>query len=154
MKILVPFLVAAAIAGAQPSMAADDATPSAVQSTAEPEAFDAQMSKMKQQMDLMQEQMRKIESTKDKDERDKLLVEHWDAMHQGMQMMNRMWRSHMMWRTGPGTTTDQMASHQQMMHQYMGMQQTMMQHMMGHQGWMMGPHGHMMSQHHMMDMWQ
>jgi hypothetical protein len=41
----------------------------------------------------------------------------------------------------------------------MGMQQMMMQHMWGHQGWMMmGPqgkmHGHMMGQHHMMDMWQ
>lgn len=148
MKRFLPLALFALLAYVSPAIAIDESA-----SSSQREAVTAQ-SDFDRQMARMQEQMRKIQAAKDQQERDELLNEHSDSMQQGMQMMHEMWQSGMMGPMGPGMTTEQMARHQQRMHRYMGMQQTMMQHIMGHQGWMMGPGGHMMGRHHMMDMWQ
>ncbi len=139
---------------ASSSMAADQTAPAGQTVTAtETPTFDQQMRKMQEQMKLMQEQMQKIDAAKDEAEKKKLLDEHWMSMQQGMQMMRGMSQSGMMGPMRPGMTTDQIAQHQQMMGQFMGMQQMMMQHMWGHQSCMSG-NGSMMGHHGMMNMWQ
>ncbi|MFO1435524.1 MAG: hypothetical protein U1F34_03870 [Gammaproteobacteria bacterium] len=141
MKQLIPIAMLITLGMSCPVIAADDAA-ATPQTTVDNKEFDQQMSQMQDLMKQMQEQMRNIDASKNTAERQKLLAQHWDSMHQGMQMMHKMWNAGMMnCCMGAGMTPEQMAKHQQMMNQYMGMQQMMMQHMWGHQGWMMGPHG-------------
>lgn len=56
-----------------------------------PEEFDKQMAKIQENMKLMHEQMTKIQETKNPDDRQKLLDEHWKVMQNSMGMMHGMW---------------------------------------------------------------
>ena len=53
-------------------------------------AMGGKMGKMQQQMEKMQELMDKIHATTDPAERQKLMQEHMQAMHEGMKMMKGM----------------------------------------------------------------
>ena len=56
-----------------------------------PEEFDKQMAKIQENMKLMHEQMKKIQETKNPEDRQKLLDEHWKVMQDSMGMMHGMW---------------------------------------------------------------
>ena len=98
-----------------------------------------QMQQMESRMQAMRALMERIQSTKDPEERQRLMDEHAQSMQQGMTMMGQMMR-------GPGGGQAQggqcaendaecrmqrMQGQQQMMSQHMGMMQMMMEQMMG-----------------------
>jgi len=126
--------------------------------------FDKQMAEAQKNMQLMQEQMNKINQTQDPQERRKLMQEHWSSMqktmpmmrsmmgYMGCPMMGGMMNGHMMmdgddnmmgWNDMDGyysnLTPEQTKQRQYMMDRYMGMQNMMMDNMMMHQNWMMQP---------------
>jgi hypothetical protein len=95
-----------------------------------------QMQQMQSRMQAMREQMARIHATADPEERQRLMQEHMQSMHEGMMTMNEMMRGAM----APGqarecqqTDTEcrmnQMQTQQQMMGQRMGMMQQMMEQM-------------------------
>ena len=62
-----------------------------------PAEFDKRLEQMNQHMDQMRSQMDKIAKTQDPQERQRLLQEHWNSMHEAMGLMRGMWGS-----GGPG----------------------------------------------------
>jgi len=119
--------------------------------------FDKQMAQSQEYMRKMEEQMNNIRQTKDPQERQKLLQEHWTTMQENMQLMHNIWRPYggigccMAGPTiGPGKvkgwshmgdqyfklTPEQLKQRQYMMDQYVPMQQMMMHHLMQHQRYM------------------
>jgi hypothetical protein len=131
--------------------------------------FDQRLAEAQQHMKQMQEQMVQIGQATDPQERQKLLQEHYASMQRAMTAMHGMWGPGMMGACcaasapmmgGPGMmhgagmmgwsdmrgyytqlTPEQLKQRQYMMDQYMGMQQTMMDHMMWRQQWMAPPPG-------------
>lgn len=101
----------------------------------------------------MQQQMDQIRQTKDPQERQRLLQEHWTTMRSAMSTMHDMWDGQtgccaagghmmgggMMWRDYSGLTSEQLKQRQYMMDRWMPMQQMMMDQMMQHQHWTMQP---------------
>jgi len=96
-----------------------------------------QMQQMQSRMQAMHEQMARIHATEDPEERQRLMQEHMQNMHEGMTMMGQMMRGPM----AQGQTRQcqqddtecrmsQMQMQQQMMGQRMGMMQQMMEQMM------------------------
>jgi hypothetical protein len=96
-----------------------------------------QMAQMQRNMDAMHEQMARIHATQDPQERQRLMHDHMQNLHQGMMMMGQM-----MGPMGQGGAPracaegdtecrmNQMQMQQQMIGQRMGMMQQMMQQMM------------------------
>lgn len=124
------------------------------------EAFDKQMLETQALIKKMNEQMEAISQSKNPQERNQLLQEHWLTMQSTMTVMHGMWGPGMMpcCRNGASyqrnngmmgwdgmrpyysrTNKEQQKQHQYMMDQYMGLQQTMMDQMLKHQGWMLTP---------------
>ncbi|MDO9068129.1 MAG: hypothetical protein Q7W05_06705 [Deltaproteobacteria bacterium] len=113
-----------------------------------PVASDAETDKlygaMQDRYKKMQEQMEKIRQTKDPKERQKLLQEHWQTMHEGVGMMGGgMGRGPRgggaMMGAGPagcqpGAAPEAMACRQNTMERRMDMMQMMMENMIEHQG--------------------
>lgn len=60
------------------------------QTTPDVTKFDQQMAQAHKNMQIMQEQMSKINQTQDPQERQKLLKQHWSAMRDSMGMMRGM----------------------------------------------------------------
>jgi hypothetical protein len=92
-----------------------------------------QMAQMQKNMDAMHEQMARIHATQDPQERQRLMHEHMQNMHQGMMMMGQMGQGEAPRPCAAGDTEcrmNQMQTQQQMMGQRMGMMQQMMQQMM------------------------
>lgn len=98
---------------------------------------------MQERYKKMQEQMGKIRQTKDPKDRQKLLQEHWQTMHEGMGMMGggmgRGPRGGAMMGAGPagcplGAAPEAMTCRQNMMERRMEMMQMMMENMIEHQG--------------------
>ncbi len=83
-----PYLIAAVTAVALSysfvSLAADKTPTPAEQE----KAYQQYMEKMQAHMKLMQEQMTKIQQSKDPKERERLMQEHWTAMQDGMKWMH------------------------------------------------------------------
>ena len=147
----------------QPVLAQQPASPppsaAQAQTAPTPEEMDKQFAKMQEQMAKMNEQMSKIRETKDPQERQRLLQEHWSTMQSAMGMMHGMggqgamgghmmggkvggpmMGGHMMmWGDYRNLTPEQLKERQYMMDRWMPMQQMMMDHMMQHQNWMMQP---------------
>jgi hypothetical protein len=103
-----------------------------------------QMAQMQAQMTTMQQLMAQIHSTKDPQERARLMQEHMQSLQSGMMMMGQMMHSQMgQAETGQCAQNDSqcqmhnMQMQQNMMGQRMGMMQGMMQQMMEHMS--MGP---------------
>lgn len=92
-----------------------------------------QMQQMQGRMQAMQEQMARILETEDPAERQRLMQEHMQSMHQGMIMMGQMMHGGM-----PANSTSQCENddtqcqvhRMQMQQQMMGRQMEMMQQMM------------------------
>ena len=149
-----------------PVLAQQPATPPASGSQAQPTPLtpaemDKQFAKMQEQMVKMNEQMARLNQTQDPKERQRLLQEHWNTMQSTMGMMNSMCGGYgMMGGNTPGVPTmcgmggpttgggmmggdyrnltpEQLKQRQYMMDRWMPMQQTMMNHMMQYQNWMM-----------------
>ena len=167
-KMSLPAALAIMTCLAVPAMA-ETAPPAASNTQANPAVpdvaeFDKQMARALENMKMMQDQMAKIQQTRDPAERQKLLQDHWVTMQNNMQLMhgmsgmgmmgccggNAMMGGHMMgghmmgWPDASGyystLTPEQARQRQYMMDRYTGMQQMMMDHMMQHQGMMwMGP---------------
>ncbi|HWA13152.1 MAG TPA: hypothetical protein VHA15_08665 [Burkholderiales bacterium] len=159
------------MAVAQNESKPEAAPPPAGKAAPDPKAFDRDMAAMNEKMQEMHALMDKIAQATDPAERDKLLRQHWDLMKDAMGRMHGMWGRGMMgsgtapegarqgpmpgWGRGHGPmmgwggmhgyysklTPEQMRRRQYMADSYMGMQQMMMDHMMWHQHWMMGPRG-------------
>jgi hypothetical protein len=98
-----------------------------------------QMQQMQTRMQAMREQMARIHATEDPEERQRLMQEHMQSMHQGMMTMDGMTRGPMAegqtgqcQRNDAECRMDEMQMQQQMMGQRMGMMQQMMEHMMQH----------------------
>ena len=97
-----------------------------------------QMQQMQGRMQAMQALMAQIQETDDPAERQRLMQQHMDSLHQGMMMMGRMMQGGMMPRgsaqqCGNGDTQcqmNQMQMQQRMMGRQMGMMQQMMMQMM------------------------
>jgi hypothetical protein len=103
---------------------------------------------MQERYKKMQEQMGKIRQTKDPKERQRLLQEHWQTMHEGMGMMGGGMGGGMgrgprgggaMMGAGPagcplGAAPEAIACRQGMMERRMEMMQMMMENMIEHQG--------------------
>ncbi len=103
---------------------------------------------MQERYKKMQEQIGKIRQTKDPKERQKLLQEHWQTMHEGVGMMGMGMGGNMgrgprgggaMMGAGPagcplGAAQEAMACRQNMMERRMEMMQMMMENMIEHQG--------------------
>lgn len=96
-----------------------------------------QMQQMQGRMQAMQEQMARIHETEDPAERQRLMQEHMESMHQGMmtmgQMMQRGMAGNAMAPCDDGDTQCQMnrmQMSQRMMAQQMGMMHQMMEQMM------------------------
>jgi len=139
------FQPALAQASGQPGKAPQVQTPAV-----NPADFDKQLSQVRDAMQRMQEQMNKLAQTKDPQERQRLLQEHWTTMQATMSVMRVMWNPA---GAGPGMmggpmmgwghmrgyysglTPDQLRQRQYMMDQYLPMQQMMMDHMMWQQYW-------------------
>ena len=94
------------------------------------------MQQMQGRMQAMRQQMERIHATDDPEERQRLMREHMETMHQGMQMVGGP-----VGRQDPvaeceESDTDcrmrQMETQQEAMGQRMGMMRMMMQHMMQH----------------------
>jgi len=98
---------------------------------------------MQARMQEMQALMERIRNTSDPQERQRLMTEHMQAMHEGMTMMGRMMGGGMMGGPGAGAGSRgecaqndtecrmrQMQDEQRMMGERMGMMQMMMQQMM------------------------
>jgi len=128
----------------------------AKQTPSTPEDYDKQIEKMRAEMTTMQEQMRRIQQTRDPQERQRLLQDHWTSMQNMMTLMHgssqaggHMTGGHMMgpmmggqtmmWGDYKNLTPEQLKQRQYMMDQLMPMQQMMMDQMMQHQYWMMQP---------------
>jgi hypothetical protein len=105
----------------------------------------AETGQMQTQMQEMRALMERIRNTTDPAERQRLMAEHMQAMHDGMTMMGRMMGGGMMGRQGGGAGAGppcaqndpecrmrQMQGEQGMMGERMGMMQMMMQQMMDH----------------------
>ena len=130
------------------------------------EAFDKQMLETQALIKKMNEQMQAISQSKNPQERNQLIQEHWLTMQSTMTAMHGMWGLGMMpccrngaryqrnngMLGGPGMmdwdgmrpyysrlNREQQKQHQYMMDQYMGLQQSMMDQMLKHQGWMLAP---------------
>lgn len=160
-KLLCAAMLALSVAPlAVPTQAATEEKKEAAATAPNPAEFDKQMAQALENMKTMQAQMERLQATKDPQERQKLLQEHWDAMQATMGSMRGMWGPGMMgggaYGKGGGMmgggmmggpmmgwghmggyysklTPEQMKERQYMMDQYMGMQQNMMNHMMWHQ---------------------
>ena len=124
-----------------------ETAPKAEKKTATTATADADMDKtygaMQERYKKMQEQMEKVRQAKDPKERQKLLQEHWQTMHDGMGMMGGMGMGPrgggMGMGYGPrgcpaGATPEATACRQNMMERRMDMMQMMMDQMMEHQG--------------------
>lgn len=113
--------------------------------------FDKQSSQVQANFKKMQEQMNVIRTTKNPQERQKLLEEHWTTMQANSNLMDGMWgpgmmgccggpgnrmgRGHMMGWSGMGgyyskLTPEELKQRQYMTDQYIDMQQNMMNQMM------------------------
>lgn len=148
-------LVALSIIGYSNGWAADPAP------AADDKAFQEYMGKMQAHMKLMQEQMQKMQQTKDSAAQEKLRQEHWVAMQEGMRMMHGSdgmagcgmmmggmqggsgccggGMHGMSWWNDKDASSQAITRRQRMMGSCMGMQQQMMDQMMQHQGsWMRG----------------
>ena len=146
----IPLLIQPAFAQ-QPPAATKEAAPA--QSAPTPQDVDKQFAKMQEHMATMQAQMDKIRQTKDPQERQRLLQEHWTTMQDTMSLMHggrggmmmgggggHMMGGRMMgWSDYRNLTPEQLRQRQYMMDRWMPMQQMMMDQMMQHQGWMMQP---------------
>jgi hypothetical protein len=131
-QYLIAAMTAVALSYSFVSLAADKSPTPAEQE----KAYQQYMEKMQAHMKLMQEQMTKIQQSKDPKERERLMQEHWTAMQDGMKWMHG---------------TDSMPGCGMMMG---GSKDSGTaggsccmgggQHMMGNQGHMMGGKGHMM----------
>jgi len=155
------FLIQPAFAQQSPAPGPDAKTQQAPKAA----ELDAQYAKLQEQMKQMHDQMAKIAQTKDPQEREQLLQQHWASMQsamttmhstfggmmgpgsagqsQGGHMMNGpmmggpMMGGHMMHRGDyRALTPDQLRERQYMMERWMPMQQMMMEQMMQHQHWM------------------
>lgn len=99
-----------------------------------PESADA----MQQRMQLMHEQMQRIQGAEDPEERHRLMHEHMESMHEGMMAMRESMQGHAEGREQQcprGDTqcqVDRLQMQQQMMGQRIGMMQMMMEHMLEH----------------------
>ena len=98
-----------------------------------------QMAQMQAQMTNMQQLMSQIHSTKDPQERARLMQQHMQSLEHGMSMMGQMMHSPMGQSQGAQCTQNdsqcqmhEMQMQQNMMGQRMGMMQMMMQQMMEH----------------------
>jgi hypothetical protein len=127
------------------------------QAPSTPEDYDQQLAKMQAEMTKMQEQMRKLRETRDPQERERLLKDHWTSMQNMMALMHasgqagghmmggHMMRGHMMggpmmmWNDYQNLTPEQLKQRQYRMEQLMPMQHMMMDQMMQHQYWMTQP---------------
>ena len=96
-----------------------------------------QLRQMQTRMQGMREQMARIHATEDPEERQRLMQEHMQSMHEGMMMMGQMMRGPMAQRQprqcqegDAECRMNQMQMQQQMMGQRMGMMQEMMEQMM------------------------
>ena len=103
-----------------------------------------QMAQMQAQMTNMQQLMSQIHSTKDPQERARLMQQHMQSLEHGMSMMGQMMHSPMGQSQGAQCAQNdsqcqmhEMQMQQNMMGQRMGMMQMMMQQMMEHMS--MGP---------------
>jgi hypothetical protein len=113
--------------------------------------FDKQSNQVQANFKKMQEQMDAIRSSKNPQERQKLLEEHWNTMQANSNLMDGMWspgmmgccggqgyrmgRGHMMGWSGMGAyysklTPEELKQRQYMTDQYLDMQQNMMNQMM------------------------
>lgn len=113
--------------------------------------FDKKSSQVQENFKKMQEQMDVIRTTKNQQERQKMLEEHWNTMQTNSNLMDGMWgpgmmgccggqgyrtgRGHMMGWGGMGAyysklTPEELKQRQYMTDQYMDMQQNMMNQMM------------------------
>ena len=90
------------------------------------------MQQMQDNMKAMQEQMAKINSSKDTDERQALLEQHMQAMHQQMDMMRNMMSSSMMGKQTDGQKSSGKMNCGKMMGGNMDMMQMMMNQMQQH----------------------
>ncbi len=146
---LIATLMLSAFAMQTVPYALGETAPKADKKAATTAAADADMDKtygaMQERYKKMQEQMEKIRQTKDPKERQKLLQEHWQTMHEGMGMMGGMGMGPgsrgggMGMGYGPrgcpaGATPEATACRQNMMERRMDMMQMMMDQMMEHQG--------------------
>ncbi|SEJ83648.1 hypothetical protein [Paraburkholderia diazotrophica] len=118
-------------------------------------AFDRNLVQTQEQMKIMQAQMDQIRKTKDPQERQKLLRQHWATMQSAMNAMHGMWGPGMMGYGGMGPgmmggwghmggyysqlTPEQLKERQYMTDQYLRMQQEMMNNMMWQQQYWMAP---------------
>lgn len=92
---------------------------------------------MQQRMQEMREQMARIHETQDPEERQRLMRQHMESMHQAMAAMQEAMRTQGGERQrqqcaqgDAGCQVEQLQMQQQMMGQRMGMMQMMMQQMM------------------------
>lgn len=96
-----------------------------------------EMQHMQQRMQQMRQQMERIRATEDRQERQRLMREHMESMHQGMTEMGGMMRRQSS-DTGAERCSqadtecrmEKMEAQQRMMGQRMGMMQMMMEQMM------------------------
>lgn len=167
--VLIGF-AASALLASLPSAAQAQATARDQESSAAPNAktFDRLMGEAQAQMHRMQEQMNRLRETQDPQKRQALMHQHLTAMQNAMTAMRGMWGPGTMGccgvvaRTmhGPGMmggghlmgwgnmhgyysnlTPEQTRQGEYMMDQYLGLQQTMMDHMMQRLEWMFAPNG-------------
>jgi len=127
------------------------------QSAPNPAVVDEQFAKVQELMTQMNQQMTELQQTQDPEQRQRLLQQHWATMQNAMTTMHGMWNTWgtgaagcctgggrmmmgpmMTWNDYRNLTPEQLAQRQYMMDRWMPMQQMMMDHMMQHQGWMMG----------------
>jgi hypothetical protein len=126
--------------------------------------FDKQYAQIQEQLTKMEEEMNKVRSTQDPQERQRLLKEHWATMQTAMTTMHALSGGmmgpgmmggqvagrHMMsglmkdgqmmeWNDYRNLTPEQLKQRQYMMDRSMPIQQIMMDHIMQHQYWMMQP---------------
>jgi len=94
--------------------------------------MDKHMSQMQEKMKAMQVQMDKIGKTTDPEERQKLMLEHTQAMQENMKMMRGMGGPMMGGQKGGGMMGGDPKQRQDMMEKRMDMMQMMMEQMMQH----------------------
>jgi hypothetical protein len=91
------------------------------------------MQQMQTRMQTMRDQMARIHATEDPEERQRLMQEHMQSMHEGMMMMGQMMRGPMSQGEKPQcrqADTECRMNQMQMQHQMMGQRIAMMQQMM------------------------
>lgn len=165
----IPFVVVMCMALTSPLLQAVPKDAGATQRTSKAQApdtaaFDKNLAQFQEQMKVMQVQMDQIRQTRDPQERQKLLQQHWATMQSAMTTMHGMWGPGMMGygMMGPGMmggtgrgccaggwgntggyysrlTPEQLRQRQYMTDQYLNMQQEMMNNMMWQQQYWMGP---------------